>query len=261
MRSGATVRGTPRLLLPHGRPAGAANRRHAAAESQLEQLDSLRCADAAGKLRTQILRTRTSIFLDRQDAKEQALETLRIAAAQRTRPGRHLAGRLVRLASRESIDDWVTQGEVADEYCWSLLAEDIVANLDQLGPVSMERVRAEAELRPLRWRSALRQAIVRGSRASGPAAVLLADVGSGVDAAFLRTAAATRRSLRPSALAITQRLAQSVFVSDLGVIEVRIGAAVVPRGAPKVWPSSATCRLARGWPSIVTRRWRRYGPT
>ena len=55
-------------------------------------------------------------------------------------------------------------------------------------------------------------------------------MGSDEDAALLRTAAATRKSLRPSALAITQRLAQPVFVSDLGVIEVRIGSAVVPRG-------------------------------
>ena len=135
---------------------------YAAAESQLEQLDTLRCADAAGKLRTQILRARVSIFLDRQDARQQALEALRIATAQKTRPGRYVAGLLVRLASRESIDDWVTQGEVADAYCWSLLAEEIAANLDQLGPASMARVRTEAELRPLRWRSALRQTIARG---------------------------------------------------------------------------------------------------
>jgi LuxR family maltose regulon positive regulatory protein len=203
---------------------------YAAAESQLERLDTLRCADAAGKLRTQSLRARVSIFQDRQDARQQALEALRIATAQKTRPGRYVAGLLVRLASRESIDDWVAQGEVADAYCWSLLAEEIAANLDQLGPASLARVRTEAELRPLRWRSALRQTIARGARASGPAAALLAAIGSGEDAAHLRTIAATRKSLRPSALAITQRLAQSVFVSDLGVIEIRIGSTVVPRG-------------------------------
>ena len=61
---------------------------------------------------------------------QQALETLRIATAQQARPGRYVAGLLVRLASRESIDDWVTQGEVADAYCWSLLGG---GNRRQLG--------------------------------------------------------------------------------------------------------------------------------
>ena len=106
-----------------------------------------------------------SISLNRPEAKEQALEALRIATVQKTRPGRYIAGLLVRLASHESIDNWVPQGEAADAYCWSLLAEEMAANLDQLGPASLARVRTEAELRPLRWRSALRQVIARGARA------------------------------------------------------------------------------------------------
>ena len=47
---------------------------------------------------------------------------------------------------------------------------------------------------------------------------------------MLRTTAASKKMLRPSALAITQRLAQSVFVSDLGVVELRVGATMLPRG-------------------------------
>ena len=144
-------------LLPDGWPASAAKWRLRHGESLLEQLDTLRCADAAGKLRAQILRARVSIvlgagrMLSSRHSKRSESPQLR-----RSRPGRYVAGLLVRLASRESIDDWVAQGEAADAYCWSLLAEEIAANLDQLGAASMARVRTEATLRPLRWRSALR---------------------------------------------------------------------------------------------------------
>ena len=56
---------------------------------------------------------------------------------------------------------------------------------------------------------------------------------------MLRTAAASKKVLRPSALAITQRLAQSVFVSDLGVVEVQVGATVLPRGHAAKGPGAS----------------------
>ncbi len=203
---------------------------HAAAEALLEQLATLRCVDAAGKLRVQILRARVSLATEQRDVEQQALEALRIASAQNSRPGRYLADLLVRLATRRRIDDWVSQGTAADAYCWSLLAEEISANLGQLGPASLGRIREEAKLRPERWRSTLRLLVTPGTNASPAAAALLADIGSAEDARMLRASAVSKRTLRPPALAITQRLAQSVFVSDLGVVEVRVGAAALPRG-------------------------------
>ena len=41
-----------------------------------------------------------------------------------------MASLLVRLSTHRRIDDWVSQGTAADAYCWSLLAEEIAANLE-----------------------------------------------------------------------------------------------------------------------------------
>ncbi len=54
---------------------------------------------------------------------------------------------------------------------------------------------------------------------------MLAEIGSPADAEWLRGAAASSQSLRPQALAITQRLAEPIFLHDLGAVEVHVGRA------------------------------------
>ena len=155
VRSGPTFWWVPRLLLPAWWPAGAASHRHHA-RRLLEQLATVRCADAAGKLRVQNLRARVSVFTGHRDARTTGSRSAPNRTVRR-RAGSLRRGSLVRLAiSRLSVDDWVHRVTSAT------MRTAVVASGRRSPPTSTRagihaRVRDEAEfLRSSRWRSTLR---------------------------------------------------------------------------------------------------------
>jgi DNA-binding SARP family transcriptional activator len=87
----------------------------------------------------------------------------------------------------------------------------------------------EAHRRPGRWSSALRELVANDPPIANSAAELLSRIGRRDDAAFLRVAGATRKPLRPMALAITRRLAVPVYLRDLGPVGVDIGGVPIAR--------------------------------
>jgi DNA-binding SARP family transcriptional activator len=194
-----------------------------------EELQADPCSDAAGKLRGLLLQARTAIASGDRDAATVARDALRVARVQRSRPGTHLADILARIASGGSLDEAIAQADPRSTYCWSILAEELCGRLDHLSDESRDRVLVEATLRPRRWRDPLRQMVTSTAPSSGHAATLLAQLGTEEDAAFLRTTGSTRKSVRPAALAITQRLAKRVYLADLGVVEVLLGGTPLPR--------------------------------
>jgi DNA-binding SARP family transcriptional activator len=129
----------------------------------------------------------------------------------------------------DSPDEVMLQCRPGDTWVWSLIAEEIAANMNRLSPAAREVVEREAALRPERWASALRLAIAANTDASDDAASLLAIIGSSDDARFLRSAALTTKALRPTATRILQRMAPHVMLHDLGVVDVHLGQRSVKR--------------------------------
>ena len=113
----------------------------------------------------------------------------------------------------------------------SIQAELVVRRLADLDPHAFEVVRAEAELRPERWRWALRQ-VVDGAtgRSTGVqrCAALLELVGEASDVALLR-GLAHRKALRiPDAgRALSRKLATPAVIEDLGCVNIRVGTRTV----------------------------------
>jgi DNA-binding SARP family transcriptional activator len=71
--------------------------------------------------------------------------------------------------------------------------------------------------------TALRLAIRSGAGCRQEAAALLGQVGTSDDLALLRSIAGRNREIRGVAVNLARRLAPSVFVDDLGAVEVRVG--------------------------------------
>ena len=199
-----------------------------AAQASLMSLGKDRCADAAGKLRTQILATRIALHQGSRAARAAAHEASRIASAQSTRRGSDLAALLLAAATGQGLDQAVSRSSMS-AYCWSLLAEEISARLDQVSEENRAKLALEAALRPDRWRAALVQAIRANTGAAVHASAMLAEFGIAEDAALLRRASTSNKSLRESALAITRRLAGAVKISDLGAVEVFVDGEAKPR--------------------------------
>jgi DNA-binding SARP family transcriptional activator len=192
---------------------------HDRAAQMLQALSRVGCADAAGKLREAILRTRMSLWGDSSNVAALAAEAVRIAAAQNTPRGQYTAQLLAAMARGDSVDALLlgTADELA--YCWSLLAEELAERLDQLSSISRARLEREARSRPERWRVACRNAIAKGSGASA-AADLLVEVGDADDASWLRKFAARDKDLRSRAAVLSRRQAVPLWLADLGVVRV-----------------------------------------
>jgi ATP/maltotriose-dependent transcriptional regulator MalT/DNA-binding SARP family transcriptional activator len=136
------------------------------------------------------------------------------------------------VSSAETLSDHVSALGREDAAYLSIQAELLVRRLADLDERSFDIVRREAELRPARWRWALRRAlrepacrvadIRRGTE-------LLDLVGNADDIELLRTIA-HRKVLRiPDAgRALIRRLAAPVYVEDLGRMEIRIGDRAIP---------------------------------
>ena len=113
----------------------------------------------------------------------------------------------------------------------SIQAELVSRRLSDLGADSLARVRAEALLRPQRWRWPLRH-LIRTPDTSGAdiriAAQLLDEVGEKEDVALLRRLG-RRKNLRiPDAgRMLAKKTAECAYVEDLGRVTLRIGENVV----------------------------------
>ena len=204
------------------------------AESRLGQLLDSPCHDVGGELRGQLLRTRISVATKGGDAGLDA-EVLRdIAIAQGSRPGRLLADILSAMAVGADLSGKVLQVSPEDGPILSALAEEMARNLHQMTSAARGQVSAEAIRYPARWRSALRHVLqdvspARGSAFMLPVASLLARIGSAEDVALFRSLGSTNRAYRTHAAGLARRLAPSVLVRDLGVVEVLLGDRPVAR--------------------------------
>lgn len=193
------------------------------ASKHASELNERPVRDAAGKLRRKLVDARIALALDDPGAPALASDAQQVASSQETLLGQAVARILVGVAGSSDLDDAVRESASGARVSLSLLAEEMARCLDRLSQDSRELVRTEAELRPERWRSALRLAIDTGASGSHQAASLLALIGSSEDAAFLRAVAGTQKPLRSHAMAITERLAPNVVLYDLGAVEVRVG--------------------------------------
>ena len=191
-------------------------------------LDTMPCTDVAGLLRGQLLRTRCSVLSSSADSADQIAELHRIASAQRSRPGILACDLLRAIADEDRIHTEVVRLDPDDTHLLSELAEEIAQSLHRASKEALVVIRLEAHRRPSRWAGPLRTAVMGGNAGTREALELLAEVGSDSDAGMVRALAAREKAVRPIAAAMSRRLAPVVEVSDLGIVEVRLGG--VPLG-------------------------------
>ena len=115
----------------------------------------------------------------------------------------------------------------------SMLAEPVLDRLNDLTPEAVEFVITEAKRRPWRWRVATRRQL----EAVGPGehfrtATLLEAIGEREDVQRLRDADKGSRDRRASKLGLelARRLADRVFIDDLGRVRILSGSRVVEGG-------------------------------
>jgi ATP/maltotriose-dependent transcriptional regulator MalT/DNA-binding SARP family transcriptional activator len=112
----------------------------------------------------------------------------------------------------------------------SMAAEVIVERIGDFDPANLAEVTREVELRPERWRGALRKQIRSIDKHGVASARLLDQIGTESDVALLRDLARhARGSLRDPGLGkgLARRLAPKVLVNDLGRVSISIGDRVV----------------------------------
>ena len=191
-------------------------------------LETVPCTDVAGLLRGQLLRTRCCVLGRNSDTTDQLAELHRIASTQRSRPAILAADLLRALAGEGPIHAEVIRLSPDDTYLLSELAEEVAQSLHRATQEALLLIHLEAQRRPSRWASALRMAIAQGDAGTRETLELLAEVGGESDVGVLRALAAREKAVRPIAAAMSRRLAPTVEVSDLGIVEVRLGG--VPLG-------------------------------
>ena len=187
------------------------------------QLGSRPYSDIAGKLRTQILLVRVLVAQGSSTAEQELRELDRVARVQRSRVGIGLSRILTAVLNQGRIGPEIESLMAIDSYLLSMVAEELSACLHRTEASALERIYREATLRPDRWRTALRLAIAREDASEGSAARLLAAIGNRDDAALLRDLGKSRGVVKPYAVAITRRLAEPVYVQDLGSVAVFLG--------------------------------------
>jgi DNA-binding SARP family transcriptional activator len=115
----------------------------------------------------------------------------------------------------------------------SMLAEAVLPRLPQLDPTAMSQVATEAEVRPWRWREAVRRTLQSGEPSEREAAArLLERIGEQQDVVRLRNAGQRlrdRRGPRPGYL-LARRLATRVLVEDLGRVRINVGTRSIEGG-------------------------------
>ena len=201
----------------------------AKAHRMAEELRIEPVRDAAGQMRGQLLRARAETLRGSPDAEATIAELARIASRQHSSPGARCADLLGAIARKGSVGAEVVQLMPQECFVLSMVAEELSRNLHRLTDDAFSTIMREAAGRPDRWSSALRQCIEFDGPASNLAATILASIGTRDDAAFLRSTAAARKSLRPTAQAISRRLAVHVYLWDLGRVELQIDGVTIGR--------------------------------
>lgn len=124
----------------------------------------------------------------------------------------------------------------------TLVADVVCERLNDLDPVTVEAVTAEARINQLPWRQALRRVLARPGPHRHVAGALLDEVGNADDVPRLRSAA---RSLRDPGLGkrLARTLAAPVRVEDQGRVAIKIGDIVTPGTTIRRKVLAALCYL------------------
>jgi DNA-binding SARP family transcriptional activator len=181
--------------------------------------------DAAGRFRLLLLQARIAIARG-EDASPVVVELRRLASSQSSPLCVAIADVVGALWSHQA-DAAVMRLIPSQQHVLSMLAEDICREMPLLSEAALARVRQEALRRPERWSSALTTSYLQDSRA----AMLLGEVGGPSELREMRVIAATAAGkwLRPIVATMAQRVADRVFVEDLGRVRFKVGDRVLDR--------------------------------
>ncbi len=129
----------------------------------------------------------------------------------------------------------------------SVLAEIVINHLAELDAAALDIVASEAELRPERWRPALRRATETGGAAQCLAAARILDrVGESSDVRRLRAISRTLKGAHADpqlGRGLAKRLATPVFIDDLGGVSIQVGSRTIHGSQIRRKPLSLLCFL------------------
>jgi DNA-binding SARP family transcriptional activator len=159
----------------------------------------------------------------------EAIDGTRLAAAQGAHLWTAIGRTLIALADRSNDpSEAVIKTATEMPSAISCLTELVLERLSDLSPLAFAAVVAEAERRPWRWRASSRNALRRAHQPElHLIAGLLERIGEGEDIGRLREAGRRGRTGARFGMALARRLAQRVFVEDLGRVHLTVGARAV----------------------------------
>lgn len=189
------------------------------ASDALEGARTAGVLDAAGRCRILLLGARIAAVKDPTNAVGAARELATLGRRQRSDLMAGAGDLLEGLATPGMAQAAVLRLSHENRHLLSVLAEEVCRRLGELSGDALASVRAEAQLRPDRWRPVLRSSYANDQSV----ARLLAEVGAREDAGLVRATAASKKWLRPIAAAMTRRLAPRVHIADLGPVRVSLG--------------------------------------
>jgi ATP/maltotriose-dependent transcriptional regulator MalT/DNA-binding SARP family transcriptional activator len=235
------------------------DRNYAGARQELTEVDIAGPTPEPGRAsRVKSLLAYLAVLEGAPDAQSKAREA--VDFAERQGAYRHAQLAVLALASNERrLDTAVLVTPDRLRASISVGAELVIDSLDALGPEALEKVAAEAELRPDRWRGGLRQAIAMRTGRDPTrlaAAHLLDRVGDRSDVATLRRVAKEPRGAANDRLlgrGLARRLAPRVFVSDLGRVQISIGDTTLGGGSIRRKVLALLCLLLTRPAATATR--------
>jgi ATP/maltotriose-dependent transcriptional regulator MalT/DNA-binding SARP family transcriptional activator len=159
----------------------------------------------------------------------EAVNGTRLAEAQGAHLWTAIGRTLIALADRPNDPSEAVVKAASDmPSAISCLTELVLNRLSDLGPVAYAAVLEEAERRPWRWRGATRNALERAHQPElQRIADLLGRIGEGEDIGRLRDAGRRGRTGARFGAALARRLAERVFVEDLGRVHLTVGTRTV----------------------------------
>jgi DNA-binding SARP family transcriptional activator len=206
------------------------------AQRTLDSVDPTAPTSEPGRL-SRYLATKAYLAVLRGDphAAELARDAVAFANRQGAQRHRQLASYAL-AAAEDALSIEISRTPVRLAASLSTSAELIVDQLDRLSSDATEVVEHEAQVRPERWRQALRLVlpIEKHHPARIRAAHLLDVVGDRSDISILRRVAKEPRVLATSrslGRALARKLAPRVYVTDLGRVRVSVGELEIPGGS------------------------------
>jgi ATP/maltotriose-dependent transcriptional regulator MalT/DNA-binding SARP family transcriptional activator len=151
------------------------------------------------------------------------------------------------VGDRAALDTVVRRTTEVDPALLGLVAEGLVERLDDISDTAIGCIRAESRSRPARWLTPLRNLVSRHETpAALVAAELLDEVGDAQDVSTLRSF--SRRARAKGAdpnlgRNLAKRLAPTLFVEDLGRVEILVGSRRVPGADVRRRALSVLCYL------------------